>query len=76
MNPWRKIEEPKTTGKTWLQEDEGGRIEKERTCTHPEHEPPRDIPMDSGQYEHICPGCRRRISVSISRSDEHIIPKW
>lgn len=28
-------------------------------CRHPEHDPPSHMVYPLGEYEHVCPGCRK-----------------
>jgi hypothetical protein len=30
-------------------------------CNHPEHNPPNQIVLSPGTYEHQCPGCDKKI---------------
>ncbi len=32
-------------------------LEPEERCSHPEHEPPKNICLSPGVYEHTCPNC-------------------
>jgi len=39
----------------------------EKTCRHPEHEPPRHIVLSPGVYEYVCPGCGQRRELFVTR---------
>ena len=32
-------------------------LPEDKTCRHPEHEPPKHMVFPSGVYEHECPAC-------------------
>ena len=42
-------------GKNWTQ----------KRCTHPEHEPPKHIVLESGTYRHTCPGCGKVVEFTV-----------
>ena len=39
--------------------------EQRRVCMHPEHTPPSMMVYKPGVYEHTCPGCLRRVTVTV-----------
>jgi hypothetical protein len=39
--------------------------EMPRPCLHPEHNPPSNIVLDPGVYQHTCPACGRSITFTV-----------
>lgn len=61
--PTRKIGDlPEPDKSRWVKTEE-------RPCFHPEHDPPSMVVRPPGIYEHECPGCGRKITFVVQRTD-------
>lgn len=49
---------------------------KERSCKHPDHEPPTMIVLQPGTYEWTCPACGAVRTVRVPAKRWSLLAKW